>query len=90
MSNRRSRVRQGLSQALQGLRKRVQRPRVHFTGDMTVDEAWNAHPRAPKIFARYQLPGCDECAVRFEERLDEVTEAYGIDLDRFLHDLNKL
>ena len=90
MSNQRSRVRQGLHRALQELRKRVHRPRIHFTGDMTVDEAWNAHPRAPEVFARYQLPACDECAVRFEERIEEATEAYGIDLDRFLRDLNTL
>ena len=90
MSNRRSRVRQGLQQALHELRKRTHRPRVHFTGEMSIDEAWHAHPRAPKVFARYQLPGCDGCAVRFEERIEEAAEAYGIDLDRFLHDLNQL
>ena len=90
MSNLQSRVWQRLKQALQLLRMRIRRSQVQFTADMTIDEAWHAHPRAPKVFARYKMPGCDECAVRFEENIKEATEAYGIDLDRFLHDLNRL
>ena len=57
---------------------------------MTIDEAWNAHPKVASVFARYHLPGCDGCAVRFDERLSEAAEAYGIDLGRFLTDLNAL
>jgi len=57
---------------------------------MTIEEAWTAHPEAPTVFAQYHLPGCDGCAVRFEERLEEAAEAYGIELDAFLRDLNQL
>ena len=57
---------------------------------MTIDTAWNAHPKAPAVFARHNLPGCDGCAVRFDEKLCEAAEAYGIDIDRFLADLNAL
>ena len=79
-----------LGHMLQRLRKRTHRSPIHFTGDMTIDEAWHAHPQAPNVFAQYKLPRCDGCSVRFEERIKEATEAYGIDLDRFLHDLNRL
>ena len=57
---------------------------------MTIDVAWNAHKDAPAVFARYHLPGCDGCSVRFDERLSEAAEAYGIDIDQFLNDLNRL
>jgi len=65
-------------------------PVISFNGEMTIDEAWTAHPRAPEVFARYNLPTCDGCSVRFEETLAEASEAYGINLDRFLSDLNAL
>ena len=90
MSNPLNRIRQKLGHGLQRLRQRVHPSPIQFTGDMTIDAAWRAHPRAPDVFARYHLPRCDRCAVRFEERIKEATEAYGIDLDRFLHDLNQL
>ncbi len=57
---------------------------------MTIDAAWSAHPKAPSVFARYHLSSCDECAVRFDERLSEAAEAYGIDIVQLLGDLNAL
>jgi hybrid cluster-associated redox disulfide protein len=63
---------------------------VPFHAEMTIDEAWFAHPGAPGVFAQHHLPGCDGCSVRFEETLSEAAEAYGIDLERFLHELNNL
>ena len=57
---------------------------------MTIDEAWNAHPGAPEVFAKYHLPSCDGCAVRFDESLKEAADAYGIDLEEFLESLNSL
>ena len=63
---------------------------IVFTEDMTVDAAWNAHPDAPMVFAQHNLPDCDGCSVRFDERLSEAAEAYGIDMIQFLNDLNTL
>jgi len=57
---------------------------------MTIDQAWHNHPGAPAVFARHHLPACDGCAVRFDETLAEATQAYGIDLDAFLQQLNAL
>ena len=90
MSKLHSRVPHRLQEALRRLRNRIRRPNIQFTADMTIDEAWHAHPHAPTVFAQYKLPGCDGCAVRFEERIEEAAEAYGVNLERFLHDLNRL
>lgn len=61
-----------------------------FTLDMTVDEAWRRHPGARAAFAARHLPDCDGCAVRFDETLAEVADAYGFDPAALLHDLNRL
>ena len=61
-----------------------------FTPEMTIEQAWHAHPKAPSVFADHHLPSCDGCSVRFEETLAEAAEAYGLDLDSFLTQLNTL
>lgn len=70
--------------------RRLKQHTILFHGEMTIDEAWFAHPGAPGVFARHHLPGCDGCSVRFEETLAEAAEAYSIDLEAFLHELNRL
>ena len=61
-----------------------------FSPQMTIEQAWHAHSKAPDVFAAHHLPACDGCSVRFEETLAEAAEAYGIDLDSFLTQLNAL
>ena len=61
-----------------------------FSADMTVDQAWRRHPGAASVFARHDLPGCDGCAVRFDETLQEAARAYDLDLDRLVEDLRAL
>ena len=84
----RKRIRPLLQRILNKVRAQGDTP--PFTADMTIDNAWHAHPRAPQIFAKNHLPACDGCSVRFEETLAEAAEAYGIDLDSFLTQLNRL
>ena len=81
-------IRPLVQRVLKKVRRRADIP--PFTPDMTIDQAWNAHPKAPSIFAAHHLPSCDGCSVRFEETLAEAAEAYGIDLDSFLTQLNTL
>ena len=57
---------------------------------MTVDEAWQRHPGVREVFGARGLPGCDACAVRFDETLEEVCSAYGLDLDELLSALGDL
>ena len=84
----RKRIRPLLKRVLR--RVRAREPIPPFTSDMTIEQAWHAHPKAPDIFAAYHLPACDGCSVRFEETLAEAAEAYGIDLNSFLTQLNAL
>ena len=61
-----------------------------FTLDMSVDEAWRRHPGARAAFAARHLPDCDGCAVRFDETLAEVADAYGFDPAALIDALNRL
>lgn len=63
---------------------------ARFTAEMTIDEAWNNHPRASQVFRQFHLPSCSGCSVRFDETIAEATEAYGIDLEGFLCALNAI
>ena len=65
-------------------------PRQNFHPAMTIDQAWNHHPGAAEVFARYHLPACNSCAVRFDETLEEAAAAYGLEIDTFLRELNTL
>ena len=61
-----------------------------FSPQMTVDQAWRRHPAAGQVFARHHLPGCQSCAVRFDETIAEAADAYGLPLDALLTQLNAL
>jgi hybrid cluster-associated redox disulfide protein len=72
--------------------KPTHKPQVQsvFTAEMTIDEAWNNHPKAPKVFQQFHLPSCSGCSVRFDEKISEASDAYGIHLEDFLCALNAL
>ena len=61
-----------------------------FSADLTIQEVLRRHPRAAATLSRHHLPACDGCAVRFDETLAEAAEAYGLDADALVRDLNKL
>jgi hypothetical protein len=61
-----------------------------FHAQMTVHEAWAAHPGAPLVFSGFHLPGCDQCPVGQDERLEEAAFGYAIDLQVLLAELNAL
>lgn len=61
-----------------------------FGPQMTVDQAWRRHSGAPAVFARFHLPSCDGCAVRFDETLEEAAAAYGLNLATLLSALQAL
>jgi hypothetical protein len=61
-----------------------------FHSQMTVDQAWRRHPGAPAVFARFHLPSCDGCAVRFDETVEEAAAAYGLNLSTLMTALGAL
>jgi hybrid cluster-associated redox disulfide protein len=61
-----------------------------FRPEMTVDEAFAAHPHARWVFAAYHLSGCNGCSRSSAETLAEVADGYRLPLEKLLADLNSL
>ena len=75
-----------------GLAHRLGEPNImaHFDKDMTVEQAFKTHAGARRVFARFHLGGCANCAISETETLEQVSEGYGIPLNMVMADLEKL
>jgi hypothetical protein len=62
----------------------------HFTPEMTVDEAFKQHAGARRVFARFHLGGCSNCAISESHTIGAISEDYGIPLSMLLENLNAL
>ncbi len=63
---------------------------AHFTKDQTVEQAFKTHAGARRVFARFHLGGCSNCAISETETIEQVSEGYGIPLNLLMNDLEKL
>ena len=63
---------------------------LQFTPDMTVDEAFKMHAGARRVFARFHLGGCSNCAISETHTIGAISEDYGIPLAMLLENLNAL
>ncbi len=63
---------------------------LHFTPDMTVNQAFKVHAGARRVFARFHLGGCSNCAISETHTIGAVSEDYGIPLPMLLENLNAL
>ncbi len=61
-----------------------------FTPEMTVDEAFRLHAGARRVFARFHLGGCSNCAISETHTIGQISEDYGIPLPMLLDSLNVL
>ena len=61
-----------------------------FTPEMTVDEAFKLHAGARRVFARFHLGGCSNCAISESHTIGAISEDYGIPLPMLLEALNGL
>jgi hypothetical protein len=61
-----------------------------FTPDMTVDQAFKVHAGARRVFARFHLGGCSNCAISESHTIGAISEDYGIPLPMLLDSLNAL
>lgn len=61
-----------------------------FTPDMTVDQAFALHAGARRVFARFHLGGCSNCAISETHTIQGISEDYGIPLPMLLEGLNAL
>ncbi len=57
---------------------------------MTVDEAFRLHAGARRVFARFHLGGCSNCAISESHTIGAISEDYGIPLSMLLENLNAL
>ena len=57
---------------------------------MTVDEAFRLHAGARRVFARFHLGGCSNCAISETHTIGQISEDYGIPLPMLLEGLNVL
>jgi hypothetical protein len=62
----------------------------HFTPEMSVDQAFKLHAGARRVFARFHLGGCSNCAISESHTIGAVSEDYGIPLPMLLESLNAL
>jgi hypothetical protein len=61
-----------------------------FTPEMTVDQAFHTHAGARRVFARFHLGGCSNCAISETHTIGQISEDYGIPLPMLLDGLNAL
>jgi hybrid cluster-associated redox disulfide protein len=61
-----------------------------FDKNMTVEQAFKTHAGARRVFARFHLGGCSNCAISETETIEQVSEGYGIPLNMLMADLEKL
>lgn len=61
-----------------------------FTPEMTVDQAFELHAGARRVFARFHLGGCSNCAISETHTIAGISEDYGIPLPMLLDGLNAL
>ena len=62
----------------------------HFRTDMTVEQAFRQHAGARRVFAKFHLGGCSNCAISETETVAEVSEGYGIPLEMLMSELEAL
>ena len=48
-----------------------------FTPEITVDQAFKMHAGARRVFARFHLGGCSNCAISESHTIGAVSEDYG-------------
>ena len=63
---------------------------AHFDKNLTVEQAFKTHAGARRVFARFHLGGCSNCAISETETIEQVSEGYGIPLNVLMEDLEKL
>lgn len=62
----------------------------YFSPEMTVDEAFRLHAGARRVFARFHLGGCSNCAISESHTIGAISVDYGIPLPMLLDSLNAL
>src|ERR1700735_1037480 len=62
----------------------------HFDKNLTVEQAFKTHAGARRVFARFHLGGCSNCAISETHTIGQISVDYGIPLEMLLSTLNEL
>jgi hybrid cluster-associated redox disulfide protein len=86
------RLREGFEEELAHLRValRQQQGVPAFEPQMTVREALLVHPQVEQVLASFHLGGCSHCAVEPGEKLADVCQEHGVELQTLMGTLNLL
>jgi len=59
-----------------------------ITKDMNIKDVISKHPEVVPVFARYNM-GCIGCIAASFEKISDIAEVHGINVDSFVDELNK-
>ena len=58
-----------------------------ITEDMNIREVIEKHPEIVPVFAKYNM-GCVGCIAASFEKISDIAGAHGVDVKKFVEDLN--
>ena len=59
-----------------------------ITEDMNIREVIEKHPEVVPVFAKYNM-GCIGCIAASFEKISDIAAVHGIDVKKFVEELNK-
>jgi hybrid cluster-associated redox disulfide protein len=59
-----------------------------ITEDMNIREVIERHPEVVPVFAKYNM-GCVGCIAASFEKISDIAGAHGVDVKKFVEDLNE-
>ena len=60
-----------------------------ITEDMNIQEVLQKHPEVIPVFQKYNM-GCVGCIAANFEKISDIAAVHGVDVKKFLEDLNKV
>ena len=58
-----------------------------ITADMNIKEVIENHPEVVAVFQKYNM-GCIGCIAASFEKISDIAEVHGVDVKKFVKDLN--
>ena len=60
-----------------------------ITADMNIREVIEKHPEVVPVFQKYNM-GCIGCIASSFEKLSDIANVHGIDVEKFVEELNEI
>jgi len=59
-----------------------------ITKDMNIKDVIQEHPEVIPVFAKYNM-GCIGCIAASFEKIEDIAEVHGVDVENFVKELNE-